>query len=81
MFWFENFDDETFETENLVTSDEDEYECEQQDYAKENLNPSEKKDNTQNIGKKRRFDELDLLCHEEMPEKTTENVVNYFYSI
>lgn len=83
MLWFENCDDEMFETENLVTSDEDEYECEQQDYAKENRNPSENKDNTQHvtIGKKRRFDELDLLCYEEMPEKTTENVVNYFYSI
>ena len=83
MLWFENCDDEMFETEDLVTSDEDQYDCEQQDCDKENLKPSDNTDNTQNvtIGKKRCFDELDLLCYEAMPEKTTENVVNHFYSI
>ena len=52
---------EIFETEDLETSEE-ENECETQDQLKEN-NDSNNADETLNvsIGKKRRFDDFDLL--------------------
>ena len=78
MIWFENCG-EVFETEDLATSDEEANEYEEESYVKENHNNNT--DETQNTlsGKKRRFDELDLLCYEAMPEKTTEHVVDDFY--
>ena len=78
MIWFENCG-EVFETEDLATSDEEANENEEESHSKENHNNNT--DETQNTfsGKKRRFDEFDLMCFEAMPEKKPEDVVDDFY--